>query len=43
MALILGTIEAVHEEGGEEVYDEDYEVRPVWRAALRARLAVNAA
>ena len=38
-ALTLGTIGAVHEEGGEGVCDEEYEVRPVWRTALRARLA----
>lgn len=39
MALVLGTIGTVHEEGGEEIYDEEFEVRPEWQAALRARLA----
>ncbi|SFG88555.1 hypothetical protein [Methylobacterium gossipiicola] len=39
MALVLGTIGAVHEEGGEGLYDEEFEVRPAWRAVLRARLA----
>ena len=39
MALVLGTIGAVHEEGGGDIYDEGYEVRPAWRALLRARLA----
>ncbi|RYF14290.1 MAG: hypothetical protein EOO77_14475 [Oxalobacteraceae bacterium] len=39
MALVLGTIGSVHDEAGEEVYDEDFNVRPAWRTALRARLA----
>ena len=39
MALVLGTIGAVHEEGGREICDEDFEVRSKWQATLRARLA----
>ena len=39
MALVFGTIGALHEEAGENIYDADYEVRPAWRAGLRARLA----
>jgi len=38
-ALILGTIGAVHEGGGEKVYKEGLEARPEWQAASRARLA----
>jgi len=39
MALVLGTIGTVHGEGGERIYDEEFEVRPEWQATLRARLA----
>lgn len=38
MALALATIGLVHEEAGEDIYDVNYEVRPVWRTKLRARL-----
>lgn len=38
MAQVLGTIGTVHEEGWEELYDEDFVVRPEWRATLLARL-----
>jgi hypothetical protein len=39
MALVLGMIGTVHEEGGDELYDDEFKVRPEWRATLRARLA----
>lgn len=39
MALVLGTIGAVHEEGGDELYDDEFEVRSEWRELLRVRLA----
>ncbi|WP_083671988.1 hypothetical protein [Sphingomonas montana] len=39
MALVLGIIGTVHEEAGDELYDAEFEVRPAWRTALRARLA----
>ncbi|RZI59612.1 MAG: hypothetical protein EOP14_04130 [Pseudomonas sp.] len=39
MALVLGTIGTVYEEGGDEIFDDDFEVRAEWRVALRTRLA----
>lgn len=39
MALVFGAIGTVYEEGGEEIFDDEFEVRPEWRAALRTRLA----
>ncbi len=38
MGFALGTIGRLHEEAGEDVYNEDFEVRPEWASELRARL-----
>ena len=39
MAAALATIGTLHEEAGEDLLDEDFIVRPAWRAALVERLA----
>jgi hypothetical protein len=38
MALVLGTIGLVHGEAGADLCDAEFELRPRWRDALRARL-----
>lgn len=41
MAWAPGTIGAVLEEAGDDLHDEDFELRPTWRDRVRARLAVE--
>lgn len=38
MAAALGSIGAMHDEAGPDLVDDDCVLRPIWQAALRARL-----
>ncbi|WP_442678744.1 hypothetical protein ACSBM8_14690 [Sphingomonas sp. ASY06-1R] len=38
LGFVLGTIGVLHEEAGDDLYDEDFEIRPEWSGELRARL-----
>jgi hypothetical protein len=38
LAFALGTIGVLHEEAGDDLYDEDFEIRTLWSGELRARL-----
>lgn len=39
MAMALGTFGIVYREAGDDLYDADFNIRPVWQETMRARLA----